>query len=269
MWSSKDVYYLSDSTGILVENMGRALLCHFPEVSFHEETIPFISSKRQAIKVLAKINEQSSGLRPIIFSTIMDPDIQSIFDFGGVEFFDVLTPHLDRLENNLEAKAIRAPGYYHQPTDKMMDKRVEAIHYCLEHDDGTNPKEFAKADIIILGVSRAGKTPVSVYLATHMGLKAANLPLTEEYLCKNELPDYIVENKQKAIGITTNPEVLHAIREKRMPASKYASLSTCRQELGQALQLYLYHEILYTSSSGKSIEELAAQICKELGVERT
>ncbi len=268
MWSSKDVYYLSDSTGILVETLGRALLCHFPGISFNEETISFISSKEQAETILATIMEQSSGLQPIIFSTIMDPEVQNIFDFGEVEFFDVLSAHLDRLENTLEVKALRAPGYAHQPTDEVMDARVEAIHFCLAHDDGTNPKEYDNADIIILGVSRAGKTPVSVYLATHMGLKAANLPLTEEYLSQNRLPDYIVNNKERAIGITARPEVLHAIRQRRMPDSKYASLATCRQELGQALQLYLQHDIPYISSSGKSIEELAAQICQELGVGR-
>lgn len=268
MWSSKDVYYISDSTGILVETLGRALLCHFPAISFYEETFPFISSVADAKKVLRKIREQSRGLRPVIFSTIMDAKVQAIFDVAEVEFFDVLSAHLDRLERNLEATALRVPGFSHHASDDVTDKRVEAIHFCLEHDDGTNPKGYAGADIIILGVSRAGKTPVSVYLATQMGLKTANLPLTEEYLQQNSLPAYILDNKARAIGITAKAEVLHVIREKRMPGSRYAALATCRQELGQALQLYLQHDIPYISSTGKSIEELATQICKELGVGR-
>ncbi|MEN8140486.1 MAG: pyruvate, water dikinase regulatory protein [Thermodesulfobacteriota bacterium] len=268
MWSSKDVYYISDSTGILAETMGQALLCHFPAVAFYEETFPFIGSVAEAKKVLEKIMAQSSGLRPLVFSSIMDPKVQAVFDVAQVEMFDVLSSHLDRLELVLEARALRAPGFSHNPSDEAMDKRVEAIHFSLNHDDGTNPREYDEADVIILGVSRAGKTPVSVYLATHMGLKAANLPLTEEYLARAELPDYITSNRSRAIGITTNPEQLHAIREKRMPDSTYAALATCRHELGQALQLYLQHDIPYISSSGKSIEELAAQICKELGVGR-
>lgn len=267
MWSSKDIYYISDSTGFLVENMGRALLCHFPAISFNEETFSFITSEADARRVLATIMEQSSGLRPVIFSTIMDLQVKKVFDVAEVEFYDVLSAHLNRLERHLEAKALRVPGFSHAASDEG-DKRVEAIHYCLNHDDGTNPREFDEADIIVLGVSRAGKTPVSVYLATHMGLKAANLPLTEEYLSKSDLPDYIVNNKEKAVGITTKPEVLHSIREKRMPGSNYAALTTCRQELGQALQMYLQYDIPYISSSGKSIEELAAQICKVLGVAR-
>lgn len=268
MWNSKDIYYISDSTGILVESLGQALICQFPEISFYEETYPFIQTKEAAHKAMDEILAKSAGLRPVIFSTIMDEEVRRIIDRPEVEFFDGFAFLLDRLESCLEAKALRAPGFTHHQNSDKMDKRVEAIHYCLGHDDGTNINEYDEAHIIILGVSRAGKTPVSVYLATQMGIKAANFPLTAEDLSRDTLPEHITNNLQRAIGLTSSPEVLHQMREKRYAGSTYASLATCRQEVQQAQQIYLKYDIPYISSTGKSIEEIAAQICQELGISR-
>ncbi len=268
MWNSKDIYYISDSTGILVEQLGQALTCQFPEISFHEETFPFIQTVNDAQKALDKIMEQSAGLRPVIFSTIMDPQVREVFDKPEVEFFDSFAFLLDRLEGCLEAKALRAPGFTHHQNNEKMDKRVEAIHYCLDHDDGTNPKEYDEADLIILGVSRAGKTPVSVYLATQLGIKSANFPLTTEYLNLYSLPEHINNNRTRAIGLTSKPEVLHQMREKRYAGSTYAKLSTCREEVQQAKQIFLKYNIPYISTTGKSIEEIATQICREMGISR-
>ncbi len=268
MWSSKDIYYISDSTGILVESLGQALTCQFPGISFHEETFPFIQTVHDAQKALEKIMANSAGLRPVIFSTIMDPEVRKVLDKPEVEFFDGFAFLLDRLEVCLEAKALRTPGFTHHQDNEKMNKRVEAIHYCLDHDDGTNPKEYDEAELIILGVSRAGKTPVSVYLATQMGIKSANFPLTSEYLSLYSLPEHIKNNRSRAVGLTTSPELLHQMREKRYAGSTYAKLATCRQEVQQAQQIFLKYNIPYISSSGKSIEEIAAQICQEMGISR-
>jgi hypothetical protein len=268
MWNSKDIYYISDSTGILVESLGQALTCQFPGISFHEETFPFIQTVNDAQIALEKIMHQSAGLRPVIFSTIMDPEVRKVLDKPEVEFFDCFAFLLDRLEVCLEAKALRTPGFTHHQNNEKMSRRVEAIHYCLDHDDGTNPKEYDEAELIILGVSRAGKTPVSVYLATQMGIKAANFPLTSEYLNLYTLPDHIIINRSQAIGLTTSPELLHQMREKRYAASTYAKLSTCKEEVQQAQQIFLKYNIPYISSAGKSIEEISAQICHEKGISR-
>lgn len=269
MWSSKDIYYISDSTGILVEYLGKALTCQFPEISFHEETIPYIRTVDQAQKALAQIMAKSSGLRPVIFSTIMDAEVRNIFDKPEVEFFDSFAFHLDRLEVCLEAKALRTPGFTHHQDNEKMNKRVEAIHFSLDHDDGINPNEYNEAELIILGVSRAGKTPVSVYLATHMGIKSANFPLTAEHLSLYALPEHIINNRKRAIGLTTSPELLHQMREKRYGGSTYAKLSNCREEVQQAQQIFLNYNIPFISSAGKSIEEIAAQICQEMGLSRS
>lgn len=268
MWSSKDVYYISDGTGILATNLGQALICQFPETSFNEERFPFIRTRKEARKILAHILKRSSGRRPLVFSTIIDGEVRSIFDSPAVEFFDAFGGFLDRLETCIEAKALREPGFSHHINDVAMNRRVEAINYCLAHDDGTKTHEYDDAEVILLGVSRAGKTPVSVYLATQMGLRSANFPLTSEYLNSYRLPESILMNRKKVVALTTSPELLHSVREKRYAGSNYARLSTCIEEIQQAQQIFLKQKIPVVSTAGKSIEEIATQVIQHLGVSR-
>ncbi|MEW6218238.1 MAG: pyruvate, phosphate dikinase/phosphoenolpyruvate synthase regulator [Thermodesulfobacteriota bacterium] len=269
MWSSKDVYYISDSTGILASNLGHALLCQFPATNFYEERFPFVRTREQAKKTLGYILKQSAGRRPLIFSTIVKPELRKIFDTPEVEVFDVFAAFLDRLEGCLEAKAIGEPGFSHQAMDeRAINRRVEAIQYCLSHDDGFKAHEFDEADVVLVGVSRAGKTPVSVYLATQMGLKAGNFPLTAEQLNEGRLPDTLVRNLKHVVGLATSAEILRAMREKRYPGSNYAKLVTCSQELHQAEAIFRQYRIPVVSSAGKSIEEIATQVSQELGLSK-
>ena len=268
MWSSKDVYYISDSTGILVTNLGQALICQFPGVNFYEEKFPFIRTVAEAQKVMNHIMKRSGGRRPIIFSTILDQEIRTVFDSPEVEYFEAYGTFLERLENCLETGAVREPGFARHPSDITMNRRVEAIHYCLAHDDGTKVSEYDEADVILLGVSRTGKTPVAVFLATQMGLKSANFPLTVEYLNSYRLPEMIRQNLSRVIALTTSPEQLHSAREKRYQGSRYAKLSTCVEELKQAEQIYMKAGIPIVSSAGKSIEETATQVMQELGISK-
>ena len=268
MWSSKDVYYISDSTGILVTNLGQALICQFPEVNFSEEKFPFIRTVAEAKKTMDHIIKRSRGRRPIIFSTILDPKIRAIFDTPEVEYFEAYGLFLERLETCLETRAVREPGFARHPSDVTMSKRVEAIHFCLAHDDGTKISEYDEADIILLGVSRVGKTPVAVYLATQMGLKSANFPLTAEHLDRYRVPEMIRQNLSRVVALTTSPEQLRSAREKRYPGSRYARLSNCIKELKQAEQIYLKSHIPIVSSAGKSIEETATQVMQELGISK-
>lgn len=268
MWSSKDVYYVSDGTGILATNLGQALICQFPETSFNEERFPFIRTLKEAKKIRELILERSSGRRPLIFSTIIDAEVRALFDTPEVEFFDAFGGFLDRLEGCIEAKALRVPGFSHHTNDVAMNRRTEAIHYCLEHDDGTKTNEYDQAEVILLGVSRAGKTPVSVYLATQMGLRSANFPLTSEYLNRYRLPDSIRMNRKKAVGLTTSAELLHSVREQRYPGSNYAKISTCVEEIEQAKQIFLKEKIPLVNTAGRSIEEIAIQVTQHLGIAR-
>jgi regulator of PEP synthase PpsR (kinase-PPPase family) len=268
MWKIKVVYYISDSTALLTEEMGKSLLCQFPEINFNEEKIPFVRTVNEAKKALKHILNQSSALQPLLFCTIMDKEVRSIFDVAEVEILDLYAGFLNTLELALEAKALREPGYFRHGDSSQSDQRVEAIHYSIEHDDGKNTRGYDEADIILIGVSRSGKTPVSVYLATHMGFKAANFPLTSDHLSNYELPVDIVRNRQYTIGLTTSPRYLHKIREKRYAGSSYAKLSTCADEIHQAEQLCLQHSIKLLNTEGKSIEEIAVQTIQLLGLSK-
>lgn len=267
--TAQDVYYVSGSTAILAEDMGKALLAQFQGIRFREEKIPFIHTPDDARKALAHILQQSGDSRPLVFCTIMDQQTRDVFDCPEVRFFDIFLNTLELLETALGTKALREPGYSRHFTISKMDKRVDAIHFSLEHDDGTRPAEYDEAEIILIGVSRSGKTPVSIYLATHMELKAANFPLTADHLDKHELPKEIVRNKKRAVGLTCSPHYLHTIREKRYAGSTYASLANCTRELQLAKQLYMRHNLKTLNVEGRSIEELAVQAIQAIGMTKT
>ena len=266
MKKSKDIYYISDGTGIVANNLGKALICQFPEISFNEEKFPFITTVAKAKKIMNYILKRSAEHRPIIFSTIISHETIAVFNVPEVEFFDAYAFFLERLENCLDAKALRVPGASRKVTDMDIDRRMEAIHYCLKHDDGTKTSEYDIADVIILGVSRAGKTPISVYMASQMGLKTANFPLTHRFLSEYYLPDGILRNLKRSAGLTTSPEFLHNVRKKRYPNSNYARLATCRNEIKRAEQIFQKYHIPVISSAGKSIEEMATQVTQELNL---
>lgn len=268
MTKSKDVYYVSGSTAILAEDMGKALLAQFQGTRFREEKIPFIHTPDDARKALAHILQQSEGTQPLLFCTIMDLETRDVFDCPQVLFFDIFLNTLELLEKALGAKALREPGYSRHFTISRMDKRVDAIHFSLEHDDGIRTAEYDKADIILVGVSRSGKTPVSIYLATHMELKAANFPLTADHLDQYELPKDIVRNRQRVVGLTSSPLYLHTIREKRYAGSTYASLANCTRELQQAKQLFQRHDIKVLNVEDRSIEEIAVQAIQAIGISK-
>lgn len=268
MWKSKDVYYISGGTGILAQDLGKAILCQFPETSFNEELIPFIRTEEDAREAIKRIRDQSKGRYPIVFSTLATKAFNDILDVPEIEFLNVFEHFLVQVEELLETKALRVPGASRHLDDRTMIKRVEAIHYCINHDDGTRTREYDEAEAILIGVSRSGKTPVSVFLATQMGIKTANYPLVQDDLNSYRLPSDIVRNKSRVIGLSTSPQLLHHYREKRYEGSTYAKLSTCSDEIQKANQIYMNYRIPIIMSDGKSIEETATQVAQKLNLKR-
>lgn len=266
MLNKKNIYYISGCTGIVATDVGKSLLSQFPETNFHEEKFPFIKNLSDAQKTINYILEQSVGVKPIIFSSLVNPEVREVFNRPEVELFDIYDAFLGRLENCLDDKPLLLPGSSRHVDDSGISKRAKAIDYCLEHDDGRKIVDYNKADVIVLGVSRSGKTPLSIYLATHIGLKVANYPLTEETLNNYKLPKEVNENITKTVGLTLDHEILSTIRQERYPDSNYAKRSVCIQELRQAEQIYQNYKIPYINTSRKSIEELAAQILQEIGL---
>jgi hypothetical protein len=266
MLNKKNIYYISGCTGIVATDVGKSLLSQFPETNFHEEKFPFIKNLSDAQKTINYILEQSVGVKPIIFSSLVNPEVREVFNRPEVELFDIYDAFLGRLENCLDDKPLLLPGSSRHVDDSGISKRAKAIDYCLDHDDGRKIVDYNKADVIVLGVSRSGKTPLSIYLATHIGLKVANYPLTEETLNNYKLPKEVNENITKTVGLTLDHEILSTIRQERYPDSNYAKRSVCIQELRQAEQIYQNYKIPYINTSRKSIEELAAHILQEIGL---
>jgi hypothetical protein len=262
MQKSVDVYYVSGNTGILAKNMGKALLAQFPEIVFNEESFPFIRTEEEARTALQTILAQSH--HPLVFSTLFIKKLNDIFDIPEVEFLDICYHFLVRLENIFETKALRVPGFSRHLDDLTITKRINAIHFTVTHDDGTGLKDYDQADLILVGVSRSGKTPVAVYFATQMGVKTANFPLVEEDMNGFQLPPEVVRNRDRVVGLSTSPQMLHIFRENRYKGSKYADLSTCTKEINQAKALFQRYKIPVFFSDGKAIEETATQITHAL-----
>ncbi|MDR3630263.1 MAG: pyruvate, phosphate dikinase/phosphoenolpyruvate synthase regulator [Desulfocapsaceae bacterium] len=261
-----NVYYISGNTGILARNLGKALLAQFPGITFHGESFPFIRTEEDARAARRRILTQSLDSRPIVFSTVFVRKLNDIFNTPEIHFLNVCEGFLLRLEYLLEARALRLPGSSRQHDDMIMAKRVNAIQFSIAHDDGTNLKDYDEADLILIGVSRSGKTPVSIYLATQMGMKTANYPLVEEDLQRRRLPPEVIRNRGRVAAISTSARMLHVFRENRYKGSRYARLATCAEELEQARELCQLHKIPVIISSGRSIEETATQIVHELGL---
>ena len=156
----------------------------------------------------------------------------------------------------------------HSIHEKTYDFRIDAVNYALANDDGSNLKNFDQADIILVGVSRSGKTPTSLYLALQYGIKAANYPFVEEDMQQLRLPEVLKRNKNKLFGLTITPERLSQIREQRRANSRYASIQQCRLELEEVEKLYQREQIPYLNSTQLSIEEISAKIIARTGLKR-
>lgn len=259
---TRNVYYISGNTGLLAKDAGKSILSQFPKTHFKEQLVPFVRTLDDAKNTLATILEQPHDSLPIVFSTIFDSEINAIFVHDNVILFNICEPFISQIENILGEKATRETGSARNLDKAILNDRVDAIHYTIAHDDGTALREYEQADLIILGVSRAGKTPISVFLATQMGVKTANYPLVENDLAHCNLPEEIVKNKHKVIGLTISPDVLQRFRDERFEGSSYAQISTCKREIIQARRLFDKYKIPVVYSDGRSIEETATHVAQ-------
>ena len=260
---TRHAIFISDRTGLTAEGMGDALLNQFDNIEFKRLTYPFIDTPEKAERVVAEVNKIADGcnLRPIIFTSIVSEDIRHIIrNCNGLHlsFFDAF---INKLEEELGTQAVLQVGRTHgiQNTERY-DARMEAVNFSLNHDDGVSAKDLADADVILMGVSRSGKTPTCLYLALQYGIRAANYPLTPDDLDSTDLPRMVKPFKSKIFGLTIDPARLHHIRTERRPNSQYASPENCRREVNEAESMFRQHGIPYTSTTHKSVEELAAGI---------
>jgi len=265
------VFFISDRTGLTAESYGSSLLSQFPETEFESIKHAFVDNEMQAtlsVKAIAEIVEKGNT-PPIVFSTIVEPEIQKIIESADACVISLFGTFISPLELTLNEKSAHTLGRSQDVIGKLgYEKRLDAIDYSLAHDDGVRPDQYDDAEVILIGVSRCGKTPTSLFLAINHSINACNYPLTEDELDADTLPEVLLKHRKKLIGLTIKPRQLSNIREKRRPNSKYASLQYCKNEIKIAEAMFKRALIPYFDSTDISIEELAGSVMKSLDATR-
>ena len=267
----RTVYYISDSTGITAETIGNSILAQFEGVQFDTHRLPFTdnAAKAEAAALRIKTRYAQTGERPIVVNTLADRTLCDVVAASGALMIDVFAPFIGRLEAELGTRRSGAVNRSHGVVDyAKYEARINATNYALSHDDGLD-LDYADADLILVGVSRSGKTPTCLYMALHYGVSAANYPLTEEDLERLELPARLRPYKARLYGLMIEPQRLAQIREQRRAGSRYATLEQCRWELKQADRLLREADIPSLNTTHVSIEEIASKIFDRFGIERT
>ena len=266
----RTVFFVSDGTGITAETFGHSVLTQF-DLRFRQIRLPFIDSADKAHDAVRRINDtfHAEGKRPIVFSTLVQQELSDIVRGSTGMHMDLIQTFVDPLEQELGTKSTHTVGRSHNIADSHDYKnRIEAINYSLAHDDGQSHKNLSNADVILVGVSRSGKTPTSLYMAMQYGIKAANYPLIPEDFERGQLPSGLAPFRGKIFGLSIAPDRLSEVRNERRPGSKYASLENCRYEVNEAERMMQREGVRWVSTTVKSIEEIATMILQELKLDK-
>jgi [pyruvate, water dikinase]-phosphate phosphotransferase / [pyruvate, water dikinase] kinase len=268
--SRRTVFFVSDQTGVTAETMGHSLLTQFDGLEFRPVTLPFVSSVDKAEEAVRKINRaaEDEGTRPIVFSTLVQDELRDIVMKSNGLFLDFFAAFVGPLERELNKRSTHLAGRAHGIADlAMYTARINATNFALANDDG-NGNNYNHADVILIGVSRSGKTPTCLYMALQYGIFAANYPLTEDDLEANALPARLEPFRRKLYALTIKPERLQQIRNERRPESRYASRQQVQYELRTAAALFSRYSIPVLDTTECSIEEIASRILNNTGIER-
>jgi len=262
---SRLVYIVSDGTGITAENFSQSILAQF-EASFKQIRIPFVDTVDKAHDAVIQINGANPKYgQAIVFTTLVNPEVNQVVSKANALVLDMFQTFVAPLEQTLGMRSTHAINRLHHNADTDAYKnRIEAINYSLAHDDGQSNQNLADANVILVGVSRVGKTPTSLYLAMQYGLKAANYPLVPEDFERGQLPKDLLPHKQKIYGLTIDADRLCEIRNERRPGSNYAKLENCRYEINEATSMMRRESIPWVSTTSKSIEEIATTILQAI-----
>jgi len=263
MTPARPVFFISDHTGITAEIIGKSLLSQFPDEAFAQASLPFVDSLEKANLAAQQVREagQEKGVRPFVFSTLTDPGARAALEGCGGLVMDIYSHFLGMMAGEIGYPPEPLRGRFHGMADaNSYRSRIDAVNFALAADDGLGLEKYERADLILVGVSRSGKTPTSLYMAMQFGLCVANYPLTPENFAQPGLPRILQPFLNKLRGLTLAPERLASIRSERRPNSQYASLETCKVELRQAERLMRDAGIPIIDSSHRSVEEIATMI---------
>ena len=261
--ATRPVYIISDGTGITAGTMSNTLLSQFPAINFERHTIPFVDADDKVKNCIKQINHsyQAHGIRPLVFVSFTNVHFKEELEQANAVVLDLLEPFISPMEALLKADSSHQTGLSHGITEGGgYMHRIEAINYSMKYDDGVRMEGYKDADLVLVGVSRAGKTPTSLYMALHYGLKTANYPIADDDFEKGALPEALLNSRQKVFGLIIDPIQLHKIREARRPNSQYSKLSQCQNEVRQAQSFFKKYRIPFADSTAMSIEELASLV---------
>jgi regulator of PEP synthase PpsR (kinase-PPPase family) len=264
----RSVFFISDGTGITAETLGLSLLAHFDGVIFRQVRLPFIDTQEKAQEALARIAlaQAEDGQRAILMLTLVSAEIRAMFEGCGALTLDLFGTFTSQIAAELGLQPAAFIGMSRRTAGNEYRERIDAINYTLAHDDGITDSGLQDAEVILVGVSRSGKTPTSLYLAMHFGIRVANYPIIPEDLERMALPGRLREFHNKLFGLSIEPERLNLIRNERMPNSHYASLENCRKEIRLAQQLMRSEDIHWLDSTSRSVEEIAAMILQQMNL---
>ena len=268
---SRDVFYVSDGTAITCETLGHVVLGQFPFIP-NEKTFPFVESEDKVADVIKEIeiSYQRDGVKPLVFFSIVVPEIREVLLKAPAYSYDVLESIVQKVQDDIQMAPqpkMQRSRSVSKDSDTYFD-RIAAIEYTLAHDDGITLKGLEEADIILLGVSRSGKTPTSLYMAMQFGLRVVNYPfIAEDVKMMRLLPEFEI-HRHKLFGLTINPERLNEIRENRLSGSEYASTEQCKLELDTVEALFRREAIPYINTSSLSVEEITTRILERAGMKR-
>ena len=265
------VFIVSDGTGITAENFSQSILAQF-EATFKHIRVPFVDSAEKAHDAVSSINQAASkyGVQPIVFTTLVNAELNKIVSNANGLILDMFQTFVAPLEQALGVKSTHAMNRLHHNADTEAYKnRIEAINYSLAHDDGQSNKNLAEADVILVGISRVGKTPTSLYLAMQYGMKAANYPLIPEDFERGQLPKDLIPYRSKIYGLMIDADRLSEIRNERRPGSNYAKLENCRYEINEATAMMKKESSPWVVTTSKSIEEIATTVLQSIKSDKT
>ena len=265
------VFLVSDGTGITAEILGHSLLTQFPDLEFAITALPYVNTPERAHHAAGQIDEAyaADGAEPLVFTTFADEMLHDMVVDSKGAFFDFFA-FIGPLERVLGVASSHTRGRSHGLVDvERYTSRISAIDFTMQCDDGVNIVSYDLADLLLVGVSRSGKTPTCLYLALHYGLRVANYPLVEEDLERSRLPPALEGVREKLFGLTIDPIRLREIRQERRPQSRYADLAQCRREVAAAQSLYRAERIPYLDVTSMSIEEISTTIMDQRGLYRT
>lgn len=269
--SLRSVFFISDGTAITSETLGRSILSQFPTVPFETRVIPYVDTLDRADEAVNQINlaHQRDGVKPLVFDTIVDPVILERINGADAFNLDIYEGLISKIADEIKVQPAPHTGHAHGDVDSENYKsRIDAVHFALDNDDGARTTHYDAADIILIGVSRSGKTPTSLYLALQFGIRAANYPLTEDDLYENSLPKALKPYRDKLFGLVIDTDRLVKIRNERRAGSRYASYQQCQQELRAIQGIYISQGIPNIDVSTMSIEEIATRILQMTGLKR-